>query len=382
MVEDSQVELKKGFKDVYFDRTTTSLIVAKPGKLLYRGYNIDDLAQHSTFEETSYLLLYGALPTSSQLDQFTTELKSHVTLPAEVLQIIELMKSAHPMDVLRTSVSVMGMSDDTEMDVTPEAALGKGLRLTAALPTIVAAHHRIRSGQESVAPRDDLGLAGNFLYMLDGEMPDPQDARLIDQDLILHAEHGANASTFTARVAASTRADFYSAMTAAIATLKGPRHGGAAEGAMRMAHEVGSADNAEKYVNDKLEAGERIMGFGHPVYKDVDPRSKQLRAGAKALGDRKGQPKWYSIIEAVTETKAMQRRKRIGLNPNVDLWSGAIYSLLGIPEDLFVPLFAMGRMPGWTAHVMEQLTAKDILRPRLLYSGPEDLKYIPIQDRE
>ena len=381
MVKDSQVELKKGFRDVYFDRTTTSLIVGKPGKLLYRGYNVDDLAEHSTFEETSYLLLYGALPTSAQLDSFSSDLKVSRTLLDEVLQIIDLTKATHPMNVLRTAVSVMGLYDESEMDVTPEGALAKGVRMTAALPAIVAAHHRLRTGNDPVAPNDDLDHAANFLYMLNGEVPDPRDARLIDKDLVLHAEHGANASTFVARVAASTRADFYAALTAAIATLKGPRHGGAAEGAMRMAEEIGSAENAEKYVNDKLEARERIMGFGHAVYKDVDPRAKHLRAGAKALGEREGQTKWYSIIEAVTKTEAMQRRSRAGLNPNVDLWSGAVYSLLGIPEDLFVPLFAIGRMPGWAAHIAEQLTAREILRPRLLYSGPVDVKYVPIEDR-
>lgn len=381
MVKDSQVELKKGFRDVYFDRTTTSLIVGKPGRLLYRGYTIDDLAEYSTFEETSYLLLYGALPTSSQLDRFTAELKTHRELPDEALQIIDLIKGTHPMNVLRTVVSAMGLSDETEMDTTPEGALSKGVRLTAALPSIITAHHRLRIGKCPVPPNDELDHAANFLYMLKGEQPDPRDAGLIDKDLVLHAEHGANASTFVGRVAASTRADFYAAVTAAIATLKGPRHGGAAEGAMRMAEEIGSVDNAGKYVNDKLEARERIMGFGHAVYRDVDPRSKHLRAGAKALGERMGQTKWYSIIEAVTRTEAMQRRKRAGVNPNVDLWSGAVYSLLGIPEDLFVPLFAIGRMPGWTAHIAEQLAARDILRPRLLYTGPEDVKYVPIEDR-
>ena len=381
MAKDSKVELKKGFRDVYFDRTTTSLIVGKPGKLLYRGYSIDDLAEHSTFEETSYLLLYGALPTSAQLDSFTSDLKASRTLPDEVLQIIDLTKSTAPMNVLRTAVSVMGMSDESEMDTTPEGALKKGVRMTAALPTIVTAHHRLRNGNEPIAPNDELDLAANFLYMLKGEEPDPRDARLIDKDLVLHAEHGANASTFTARVAASTRADFYAALTAAIATLKGPLHGGAAEGAMKMAEEIGSVENAEKYVNDKLEARERIMGFGHAVYKDVDPRAKHLRAGAKDLGEREGQTKWYSIIDAVTKTKAMQRRSRAGVNPNVDLWSGAVYSLLGIPEDLFVPLFAIGRMPGWAAHVVEQLTVRDLLRPRLLYTGPEDVEYVPIEDR-
>ena len=381
MAKDSQVELKKGFRDVYFDRTTTSLIVGKPGKLLYRGYNVDDLAEHSTFEETSYLLLYGALPTSSQLDCFTSDLKASRSLPEEVLQIIDLTKATHPMNVLRTAVSAMGLYDETEEDVTPEGALDKGVRMTAAVPAIVAAHHRLRTGNDPIAPNDELDHAANFLYMLKGEQPDPLDARLVDKDLVLHAEHGANASTFAARVAASTRADFYAALTAAIATLKGPRHGGAAEGVMRMAEEIGSVENAGKYVNDKLEARERIMGFGHAVYKDVDPRAKHLRAGAKALGEREGQTKWYSIIEAIIQTEAMQRRMRAGVNPNVDLWSGAVYSLLGIPEDLFVPLFAIGRMPGWSAHIVEQLVARDLLRPRLLYNGPEDVEYVPIEDR-
>ena len=221
MVKDSQVELKKGFRDVYFDRTTTSLIVGKPGKLLYRGYNVDDLAEHSTFEETSYLLLYGALPTSSQLDCFTSDLKASRSLPEEVLQIIDLTKATHPMNVLRTAVSAMGLCDETEEDVTPEGALDKGVRMTAAVPAIVAAHHRLRTGNDPIAPNDELDHAANFLYMLKGEQPDPLDARLVDKDLVLHAEHGANASTFAARVAASTRADFYAALTAAIATLKG-----------------------------------------------------------------------------------------------------------------------------------------------------------------
>ena len=381
MPDSNKVELKKGFKDVYFDRTTTSQISSKPGKLSYRGFNIDDLAEHSTFEETSSLLLYGHLPTASELDAVDAKLKCYRALPDEVKQIITIMKHQPPMDVLRTCVSVMGMSDADDMSTEPKDIAEKGLRLTAAISTIVATHTRLRNGLQVVEPDTSLGHAANFLKMLRGELPSQEDARLIDKDLILHAEHGANASTFVARIAASTRADFYSAITAAIATLKGPRHGGAAEGAMKMAQEVGTVENAENYVNSLLEKGERVMGFGHAVYRDVDPRSRHLRTDAKELGERVGQPKWYSIIEAVTETKAMKRRARLGLNPNVDLWSGAIYSLLGIPDDLFVPIFAMGRMPGWTAHTMEQLSTSDILRPRLLYSGPEDQKYSPIEER-
>jgi len=376
------IELNKGLKNGYFDRTSSSLIVAKPGKLLYRGYNIDDLARFSTFEETSYLLLHGSLPTRSQLDEFDASLKANRELPQEVQDIIRIYRNAHPMDVLRGAVSAMSLSDPDILDVSPQGALKKGVRLTAAVATMVAFHHRIRHGLEPITPDPELTHAGNFLYMLFGERPDAEDTSLMDTDLILHAEHGANASAFAARVAASTGADFWAAITAAVAVLKGPKHGGAAEGAIRMAQEVGSVENAEAYVENIIANRGRLMGFGHPVYDDVDPRSLHLKAEAKALGERRGQTKWFSIIEAVTNTEAMKKRAKRGIAPNVDLWSGAIYSLLGIPDDLFVPLFAVGRMPGWTLHVFEQYSVRDILRPRLLYAGPVDLEYSPIDQRD
>ena len=376
------IELNKGLKNGYFDRTFSSLIVAKPGKLLYRGYNIDDLARFSTFEETSYLLLHGSLPTRSQLDEFDASLKANRELPQEVQDIIRIYRNAHPMDVLRGAVSAMSLSDPDILDVSPQGALKKGVRLTAAVATMVAFHHRIRHGLEPITPDPELTHAGNFLYMLFGERPDAEDTSLMDTDLILHAEHGANASAFAARVAASTGADFWAAITAAVAVLKGPKHGGAAEGAIRMAQEVGSVENAEAYVENIIANRGRLMGFGHPVYDDVDPRSLHLKAEAKALGERRGQTKWFSIIEAVTNTEAMKKRAKRGIAPNVDLWSGAIYSLLGIPDDLFVPLFAVGRMPGWTLHVFEQYSVRDILRPRLLYAGPVDLEYSPIDQRD
>lgn len=376
------IELNKGLKNGYFDRTSSSLIVAKPSKLLYRGYNIDDLARFSTFEETTYLLLNGSLPNRSQLDELEASLKQNRELPAEVQEIIRIYRNAHPMDVLRGAVSAMSLSDPEISDVSPQGALKKGLRLTAAVATMVAYHHRVRHGLEPVQPDPELTHAGNFLYMLLGEPPDADDTRLMDMDLILHAEHGANASAFAARVAASTAADFWAAITAAVAVLKGPKHGGAAEGALQMAQEIGSEENAEAYVEGILANRGRVMGFGHPVYDDVDPRSVHLKAEAKALGERRGQTKWFSIIEAVANTEAMKKRAKRGIAPNVDLWSGAIYSLLGIPDDLFVPLFAIGRMPGWTLHVFEQYSVRDILRPRLLYTGPVDLVYIPISERE
>ena len=376
------IGLNKGLKNGYFDRTSSSLIVAKPGKLLYRGYNIDDLARFSTFEETTYLLLHGSLPTRSQLDELDTSLKANRELPQEVQDIIRIYRNAHPMDVLRGAVSAMSLSDPDILDVSPEGALKKGTRLTSTIATMVAFHHRVRNGLDPIQPDPELTHAGNFLYMLFGERPDADDTSLMDTDLILHAEHGANASAFAARVAASTGADFWAAITAAVAVLKGPKHGGAAEGAIRMAQEVGSEENAEAYVENIIANRGRVMGFGHPVYDDVDPRSVHLKAEAKALGERRGQTKWFSIIEAVTNTKAMKKRAKRGIAPNVDLWSGAIYSLLGIPDDLFVPLFAVGRMPGWTLHVFEQYSVRDILRPRLLYAGPVDLEYSPIDQRD
>ena len=380
MVVEERVELKKGLKDVYFDRSTISK-VDPAGKLHYRGYDIHDLADHSTFEETCYLLLYGSLPTRAALEQFEARFRAARAVHPSVLGVIESVKTAHPMDVLRTAVSADSASAVGLDDHSPESTIDKGIALTAQVATMVAAHARIREGKEPVAPRDDLNHAANFLYMMFGREPEPEDVELIDKDFVLHAEHGVNASTFGARVTAATGADYYATITSAIAVLKGPKHGGAAENVMNMALEVGSEENAEAYVRDRLQRGERIMGFGHPVYRALDPRSIHLREGARLLGERRGQPKWFSIIQAITETEAMRDRARFGILPNVDLWSGAVYYLLGVPEDMFVPMFALGRMPGWTAHVIEQFGKKDILRPRLLYIGPLDVPYVPIEER-
>ena len=376
---EKKVELKRGLGDVYIDRTKSSFIDGKAGKLLYRGYNIDDLAQHSTFEETVYLLLYGTLPTRSQLLELDAELKANRQIPPEIREIIKLTRQAHPMDVLRTAISALGAHDPEVSDNSPEATLRKGVRLTAQAPTIVASHARIRDGQDPVSPDATLSQAGNFLYMLFGESPDPEDVRLIDQDFVLHAEHGINASAFAARVAASTKADFYAAVTGAIGTLKGPIHGGAAEAVVKMALEIGSVDNTRDYVKNLRKNGRPVMGFGHPVYKAVDPRSVHLRGGARALSKRKGEPEWFSILDALIEVMEPYARK--GVHPNIDFWSGAIYSLLAIPDDLFISMFAMGRVPGWTVQIMDQYRAKYIIRPRLHYNGPMDLEYVPIDQR-
>ena len=376
---EENVELHRGLREVYIDRTTSSYIDGKEGKLYYRGYNIDDLATNCSFEEIIYLVMMGDLPTESELTNFTTELRSNMTIPEQIVDVIRATKEAHPMDVLRTAVSALAAFDDEVDDNSPEATLRKGTRLTAQAPTIVTAHARIRDGKDPVQPDPNLGLAANFLYMLFGEVPDPRDAALIDKDFVLHAEHGLNASSFGARVSASTQADLHCAITTGISVLKGPSHGGAAESVMTMALEIGNEENAEKYIKDTLAGGGRIMGFGHRVYRAVDPRSLHLQDDLKELGERKGEPKWYSILQQVLE--AMQPYARRGICQNVDFFSGAMYFLLNIPEDLFISIFAMGRIPGWTAQVVEQFDNNILLRPRLQYVGDLDRPFIPISER-
>ena len=376
---EENVELHRGLREVYIDRTTSSYIDGKEGKLYYRGYNIDDLATNCSFEEIIYLVMMGDLPTESELTNFTTELRSNMTIPDQIVDVIRATKEAHPMDVLRTAVSALAAFDDEVDDNSPEATLRKGTRLTAQAPTIVTAHARIRDGKDPVQPAPNLGLAANFLYMLFGEVPAPRDAALIDKDFVLHAEHGLNASSFGARVSASTQADLHCAITTGISVLKGPSHGGAAESVMTMALEIGNEENAEKYIKDTLAGGGRIMGFGHRVYRAVDPRSLHLQDDLKELGERKGEPKWYSILQQVLE--AMQPYARRGICQNVDFFSGAMYFLLNIPEDLFISIFAMGRIPGWTAQVVEQFDNNILLRPRLQYVGDLDRTFNPISER-
>ena len=376
---EENVELHRGLREVYIDRTTSSYIDGKEGRLYYRGYNIDDLATNCSFEEIIYLVMMGDLPTEPELTNFTTELRSNMTIPDQIVDVIRATKEAHPMDVLRTAVSALAAFDDEVDDNSPEATLRKGTRLTAQAPTIVTAHARIRDGKDPVQPDPNLGLAANFLYMLFGEVPDPRDAALIDKDFVLHAEHGLNASSFGARVSASTQADLHCAITTGISVLKGPSHGGAAESVMTMALEIGNEENAEKYIKDTLAGGGRIMGFGHRVYRAVDPRSLHLQDDLKELGERKGEPKWYSILQQVLE--AMQPYARRGICQNVDFFSGAMYFLLNIPEDLFISIFAMGRIPGWTAQVVEQFDNNILLRPRLQYVGDLDRPFIPISER-
>ena len=373
------IEIRRGLKDVYFERSQVCFIDGRAGELRYRGYSIHDLAERSSFEETCYLLLQGELPTREQLARFSSELKAARSLPAAIYEIIERIKGAHPMDVLRTAVSSLGAYDAEVADNSPDAIRRKGVRLASQVPMIVAAHEHIRNGRKPLAPDAALGHAANFLNMLKGKPPSKDAARLMDIDMILHAEHGSNASSFAARVVAGTEANLHAAITAAVAALSGPAHGGAAENVMHMAQEIGDAAHAAEYVKKKRANREAVMGFGHRVYRAEDPRARHMRAGVEQLSREMGQPQWYQILEALVE--AMKPYARHGVNVNVDFYAGVVYYLNGIPADLFVPIFVVGRVPGWTVQVLEQMENNILIRPLTLYNGPEPRDYVPIDAR-
>jgi citrate synthase len=373
------IKIQRGLRGVYFDRSPCTFIDGKAGELRYRGYSIHDLAEHSTFEETARLLLYGELPTKAELAAFSAELKAARQLPGAITDIIRTVKSAHPMDVLRTAASALAAFDPDVADNSPAATLRKGIRLTSQVPMIVAAHNHIREGREPVPSDPALDHAANLLWILRGEKPSADAAKLIDRDLILHAEHGSNASSFAARVVIGTDANLHAAVTAAIATLSGPAHGGAAEDVMQMAQEIGEASRAADYVRDKRKAGEAVTGFGHRVYRAEDPRARHMRAGVEKLSREMGEPRWYEILQAVV--KAMAPYARHGVNVNVDFYSGVVYHLLGIPKDMFVPVFAIGRVPGWTVQALEQLENNILIRPLTLYTGPDLRTYVPLASR-
>jgi citrate synthase len=379
MSDDAKIQIHRGLKGVYFDRSPTSFIDGRAGELRYRGYSIHDLAQHSCFEETAYLLLHGELPTRAQLHEFDARLKAARSLPAPIHDIIRAVSHAHPMEVLRTAVSALGAFDEDLQDGSREALLRKAIRLTSQVPAIVTAHHHIRNGRDPVPASEHLGHAANFLYMMQGETPGEESASLMDMDMVLHAEHGANASSFTARVVTGTEANLHAAVTAAVAALSGPAHGGAAENVMRMAQEVGDPANAAAYVKAKRANKEAVMGFGHRVYRAEDPRARHMRDGVQRLSRQMGQPHWYEILQALVE--AMKPYARHGVNVNVDFYAGVVYFLHDIPEDLFVPIFAIGRVPGWAVQVMEQMENNILIRPLTLYNGPEPRDYIPIEQR-
>jgi 2-methylcitrate synthase len=372
--------LNKGLRNVVLDTTESSFIDGDKGILLYRGYSIHDLAEHSSFEEATYLLLHGRLPRPADLAAFDKRLRANRALPAEVIEVIRRVQGAHPMDVLRTVVSALSAFDDETEDMSREANVRKSERLTAQVATAVAAHERIRKGKEPLAARSDLDHAANFLYMLTGEVPSEEARAAMDLDFLLHAEHGANASAFAGRVTASTLSDLHSAVVTAIGTLKGPLHGGAAESVMKMVLEIGEPSRVQDYVAARQrDRNNRMMGFGHRVYKAEDPRARHMREKSRQLSERMGQPQWYEILTGVE--KAMERYQRHGIYVNVDFYAGSVYYLLGIPEDLFVPIFAIGRVPGWCVEILEQYDNNMLIRPLLKYTGPMDVDYVSMAQR-
>ena len=372
-------KINRGLMGVYFDRSAVSDIDGAAGRLFYRGYSIDDLATKATFEEVSYLLIMGELPTPSELSDFDGRLKAARVLPDAVYDIIRATAGGHPMNVLRTAVSALAALEPGSADSTEAGMLENGIRLTAQVPMIIAAHEAIRNGRDPVAPDASLGHAANWLWMLKGEKPSEDAARLADVDFILHAEHGSNASSFAARVTVGTEADMHCAITTAIATLAGPAHGGAAEDVMKMVEEIGSPDKAADYVKAKRKNREPVTGFGHRVYRAEDPRARHMREGVRKLGEEMGEPRWYEILQGVVE--AMKPYARHGLNVNVDFYSGVVYQLHGIPMDLYVPIFAIGRMPGWVIQCLEQKRGNILIRPLTVYNGPEPREWVAIGSR-
>lgn len=374
-----EVKINRGLVGVYFERSGVSHIDGSQGELSYRGYSIHDLATHSTFEEVAYLLIHGELPSVAELADFDTRLKAARSLPPAVFDIIRSSKDGHPMDVLRTAVSALAALEPGSRAVSEEAFVENGIRLTSQIPMIVAAHEAIRNGRDPVTPDNSLSHAANWLWMLKGEKPSTDAARLADVDFILHAEHGSNASSFAARVTIGTEANLHGAIVTALSTLAGPAHGGAAEDVMKMVQEIGSPENAADYVKAKRKAREPVTGFGHRVYRTEDPRARHMREGVRKLGEEMGAPEWYAILQAVVA--AMQPYARHGLNVNVDFYSGVIYQLHGIPMDLYVPIFAIGRVPGWIVQCIEQLRRNILIRPLTLYDGPDPRVYVPIGKR-
>ena len=375
------VVIHKGLDNVYVKESKICYIDGEASKLFYRGYSIEELASHSTFEETSYLLIYGWLPTESQLDQFTRKLESYRAVEPRLLELLrKLPPKSDPMDVLRTAVSALGVYDPQPATDDLDARIDKALAILAKVPTIITAFQRLRTGSDPIPPTGHMTQAGEFLYMLTGHEPNPHDVHVMDVALILHAEHEMNASTFACTVTASTLADMYSVITSGIGTLRGPLHGGANEAALRTVLDVGDPSNAESYVVDALAHKKRIMGFGHRVYKTWDPRYLILKKLGEELAVKKGQTKLFDTALAI-ETSARRHLEGTPIFPNVDSYSGIVFHMLGIETDLFTPIFVMSRISGWTAHTIEYLEANRLIRPKALYVGKIGLPYPPIESR-
>ncbi|WP_141525461.1 citrate synthase [Bacillus cereus] len=359
--------------------TTSSVSSIIDDTLTYVGYNIDDLAENATFEEVVYLLWHRKLPSEQELAKFKEIVSEYYKVPGEILTYLKQvdLKIAHPMSVLRTAISMLSLYDESAEIMDENSNYLKAVKLQAQVGTLVAAYARIRKGLDVVEPRNDLSLAANFLYMLNDREPNEVEIEAFDKALVLHADHELNASTFTARVCVATLSDVYSGITAAIGALKGPLHGGANENVMKMLTEIGEEENVESYIHNALQNKVKIMGFGHRVYEQGDPRAKHLREMSKRLCVLLGENKWYNMSIKIEDIVTKEK----GLPPNVDFYSASVYHCLGIDHDLFTPIFAISRMSGWLAHILEQYENNRLIRPRADYNGPTHQVYVPIAQR-
>jgi len=375
-------EIARGLEGVVFTESDLSYIDGQQGKLYYLGIPIEELAEKSSYEEVAFLLLHRRLPTRDELSAFEAKLKARRGLRVEkVASFVDYPRDVHPMAALRTAISELGLFDPKEEDLDPENLYETGVALIAKFPTVVAALKRVREGKLPLEPRDDLSHAANFYYMLNGEVPSPEQERVLDVALILHADHGMNASTFTALVIHATASDLYSSIVGAIGALKGPRHGGANEAVLKMIQGIGDAAKVPEWFRERLEKKERIMGMGHRVYKAYDPRARILKRYAEKVATAHGRSREYEILEAI-EREAERQLAPKGIYPNVDFYSGVVYSDLGIPPEFFTPIFAVARIAGWVGHILEY-TEKDnrLIRPRAKYTGELDRPYVPIEQR-
>lgn len=371
-------EFTRGMRDVVAAETRISFVDAENNKLYYQGYDVDDLAGRVCHDETVYLIWNGDLPNVRQLQALQRELVSEMRLPEGIVRLLKDIPShAHPMVVLRTMVSAMGMIDPEAEDTSPAANLRKRMRVTAWIPTLIAAYYRVRQGLPLLEPDPKQCLSYNFLYMFRGREPDAEEQKAMDLLLMLHTDHGMNASTFAARVTASTLADIYSAIASALATLKGPLHGGANQRVMEMLEDIEHPERVEEFIDTLLDQKKRIMGFGHAVYKGEDPRTKHLRTVSEALCHRANQSKFYEMSHRI-ETLVLEKK---GIYPNVDFYSASVQHALGIPKEFFTTVFAVSRVVGWTAHILEQYEDNRLIRPTSKYTGLYGRKFVPLEER-
>jgi citrate synthase len=373
--------IAKGLEGIIANSTSLSDVLGKEGVLIYAGYDINELAGKATYEEIVYLLWHGALPNRAELEELKAKLRSERELPRGLVDFIKSTPpNANPMDVMRTAVSMLGLYDSglSDEDSRQDADHRRAISITAKIGVIAAYFHRARQGLELPKVREDLGEAAHFLYLLNGTEPSPEAEKTLDVAYVLHADHGMNASTFSARVTIATLSDIYSAITSAIGTLKGPLHGGANEGVIHMLLEIGNENKVDDWIEEQLAQKKKIMGIGHRVYKVLDPRAPHLRTMAVKLSEELGEAKWIRMSERIAEI--MKEKK--GLNANVDFYSATVYYSLGIPTDMFTPIFAISRTSGWTAHVLEQLADNRLYRPLSAYVGPPvGKKFVPIDER-